>query len=184
MSYNEVNRNSTKTITKDINIGNHVYTKNAYVGAFANNHILRFSYGYSVIQNPKFELGLLVGIHLINYKLRLQAISNVVSINLKDTFGMKQAIPDSGIWGGYVFSNRFAVNGEINCVSATISNFSGFTIGSSLKFLYQVSNHFDIALGYAGFNFKLKKSDPKYIKSLKWNYNGPAIFATFSFGKK
>jgi len=42
----------------------------------------------------------------------------------------------------------------------------------------------DISISYIGLNFKVDAKKPKLEGKLIWGYNGPAVTATYSFGKK
>ena len=55
LSYYGISRSSTHTLQKNITFGEHTYNINSSVGAFFNTNIYRFSYGYSIIEKPKYE---------------------------------------------------------------------------------------------------------------------------------
>ncbi|MEX0635292.1 MAG: hypothetical protein WD135_00885 [Ferruginibacter sp.] len=184
LGYFRINRKSTKTITEDINFGEDTYPANTSIGAFFKTDIYRFSYGYSVIQQPKFEVGFLIGAHIINSKTGLSAIGNNIGISLENDFGFTAPLPDLGIWGGYTFSKRFAVNAEVNYLALKVGDIGGRILGGSLSFLYRVTKQFDLGLGYTGLNFNIDVTKPKLSGSFKWGYNGPSLTAHYSFGKK
>ena len=182
LGYYGISRSSTYTLKKDIIFGDNTYPVNASVGAFFNTDIYRFSYGYSVIEKPKYEAGFLIGAHIIHSNVGLQL--NGTTIAKQDNFGFTAPLPDLGIWGGYSFSNRFAVNGEIDYLAIKVGDIKGRLLGGSVSFLYHVMKQFDLSIGYTGLNFRVDANKPKLTGNFKWGYNGPALTATFSFGKK
>ena len=184
LTYYHINRSSTKTLTKDINFGENTYHANTTVGAFFNTNIYRFSWGYSVIEKQKFELGFLIGAHIINTSAELNANGTNTSVSVKDEFGVTAPLPDLGIFGGYAFSDRFAVNGEIDFLAVKIGDIKGRILGGSVSFLYRLSKQFDLAAGYTGLNVKVDATKPKFTGNFKWGYNGPSLTASFWFGKK
>ncbi len=184
LNYYNIPRSATYTLKKDITFNDNTYAINASVKSFFNTAIYQFSYGYAIIAKPKYELGLLIGSHIIGGSAGIGLSNNNGSIGTSTNFGFTAPLPDLGIWGGYALTDRFAVNLDFDYLSLTVGDISGRIIAYNLQFLYKLMPQLDLTLGYTGLNFRVDAVKPKAEGHFKWGYNGPALGATFSFGKR
>jgi len=184
LSYYGINRKSSATLKEDINFADSTFHENTSVDAFFNTSIYRFSYGYAIFEKPRYEAGVLIGTHIVRSQVGLNANGANANGSLSKDFGFTAPLPDLGIWGGYTFSNRYAITGELNYFSLKIGDIKGRIVGGSFAFLYHATKKLDISISYIGLNFKVDAKKPKLEGKLIWGYNGPAVTATYSFGKK
>lgn len=184
LAYYDMNRSSTHTLQKDITFDTTTYHVNSTVDVFFNTAIYQFSYGYAIIEKPNFEVGVLIGTHTVGSKAGISLNGMGGAASASNNFGFTAPLPDFGIWGGYAFSNRFAVNLDFDYLSLTIDNINGRLIAYNFLFTYKLFEQLDLSLAYNGLNFNIKTTKKNVTGDFKWGYNGPAIGATFSFGKK
>jgi len=184
LSFYRLNRSATSTIDRDINFADSTYRANATVKGFFNTDIYRFSYGYALLAKPKYELGLMVGVHVVRANVGIGLTTPNASVTASQDFGVTAPLPNFGVWGGYAFSDRFALNGEFDWLSLTIGDIKGRILAYNLLFRYKIIKNLDISLGYTGLNFRVDVTKTDRSGNLKWGNNGPAFTATFSFGKR
>jgi len=184
LSYYRINRTSGHTLDKDIIFKDDTFHVNTSINSFFKTNIIRFSYGYSLIEKPTFELGLLIGTHVVSSDVGLEVNGTNVGFEQQQSFGFTAPLPDLGIWGGFVFCKRWAANLEIDWLSLTVGDINGRIIGGTASVMYHVTEHFDLAAGYTGLNFKVTAVKPKAEGMFKWGYNGPSLTASYTFGKK
>jgi len=184
LSYYRINRNSVHTLNKEIIFNDSIYPINATVNAYFNTAIYQFSYGYALLSKPKYELGLLIGAHIIGAKTEISLVGTNSGVSFSNNYGFTAPLPDLGIWGGFAFNSRFATNFDIDYLTITIGNKSGRVLAYNLTFTYRLIDKLDLSLGYAGLNFKVNAVKQNIEGLFKWGYNGPAIAANYSFGKK
>jgi len=184
LSYTQLNRTATKTLQKDIIFDEDTFHVNNQTAAFFNTGIYRFSYGYSIITNTKFEIGLLFGFHILHANAGLSSVGNSANLALSKDFGFTAPLPDFGIWGGYAFSDRWSVNGEFDYFSIKIGDIKGEIVGAQLGVTFRAYKKLDIIAGYSGFHFNVNVSKPHAYGSLSWGYSGPSLAVSYSFGKK
>ena len=184
-NYYNIPRNSTHQLKKDIVFKDSTYPANATVKTFFNTAIYQISYGYAILSKPKYELGVMIGTHLVGGKVGISLTSaNVGSNSRSSNFGFTAPLPDLGIWGGYAFSDRFAVNLDVDYLALTIGDYSGSIFSYNLLFIYKLADHFDISLGFSGLNCTLDIVKNNAVGNFKWGYNGPALGVSYWFGKK
>ena len=127
---------------------------------------------------------LLTGAHVFGANVGMSVINANTGISKNNNFGYTAPIPDLGIWGGYAFCNRFAINFDINYLSLTIGSNSGRVLASNVIFVYRLIDKLDLSLGYAGLNSKVDVVKQDIDGQFTWGCNGPVLGINFSFGRK
>jgi hypothetical protein len=183
-SYYNINRSATHTLEKNIVFEDNTYPVNAAVNTYFNTAIYHFSYGYAFLSKPKFELGMLIGVHVMSTKTGISLSGAAGAASKTNNFGFTAPIPDLGIWGGYAFTSRFAVNFNLEYFSLTINSITGRVIASNLTLTYRIVEKLDLSMGYAFLDFKVDAVKQGAEGLFKWGYNGPAIALNYSFGKR
>ncbi len=184
LNYYNIPRSSTHTLQKDITFRDSTYPVNATVNSFFNTAIYQFSYGYSILSKPTYEVGILVGAHIVGGKAGIGLATQNASLARSTNFGFTAPLPDIGLWGGYAFTNKLGVTLDIDYLSLTVNNITGSIFAYNLLFLYRVADKLDISLGYTGLNFKVTDDGKNASGTFKWGYNGPALGLSYSFGKR
>jgi len=184
VSYYKIDRSSTHTLARDLVFKEDTFHVNASVNSFFNTSIYQISYGYAIVSKPKYEVGLMIGTHLVGGKTGIALNTTAGGLQKNSDFGFTAPLPDLGIWGGYAFTNRFAVNLEADYLSLTFGDVTGSIFAYNLAFTYRVIDMLDLSLGFTGLNCKVDIVKEHADGHFKWGYNGPAFIATYSFGNR
>jgi len=183
LCYYNIPRSSSRTIDKEINFKGETYAVNTFIKSYFNTAIYQVSYGYAILSKPKYEVGLLLGTHLVGGEVGLSASGSMGAVSTDEKFGFTAPLPDLGIWGGYAFNKHLAVNLDANYLSLTVDEYYGSILAYNLLFVYRVLNKLDISVGFSGLNCKLGLDKDNVDANLKWSYNGPSLGLTYSFGR-
>jgi len=183
-TFYKVDRSSDHVLQRDIHFDGNTYPINASVHTFFNTEIYQISYGYAILSKPKYELGLMIGTHLVGGKVGMSVNGASVGNSMSKDFGFTAPLPDLGIWGGYAFTPRLAVNFTFDYLALTVNNVNGKLLAYNVLFLYKVLEPLTVSLGYSGLDFNIKTDREHANGSFKWGYNGPSLAVAFSFGKK
>ncbi len=184
LGYYNIRHSTTHTLQKDIRFDSTTYHVNTSVDTYFNTAIYQFSYGYAIIVKPTYEVGVSVGAHTVGAKAGMAASGANAGISKSGNFGFTAPLPDLGVWGGYAFSNRLAVNLDFSYLSLTIDQITGRIISYNLIFSYKLIPQLDLSLAYTGLNFTVNTAKRNVTGNFRWGYNGPTVGATFSFGKR
>lgn len=184
LSYYYIRRNSSRTLERTIEFGDQTYEVNTSISSFFNTEIYRLSYGYAIISKPTYEIGALIGFHIIGADMGLNAKANNQQIERNSDFGFTAPLPDFGIWGGYAISPRFSFNGEIDFLSVKINNFKGRILAYDATFTYMLAKHWNLTAGYTGLNVRVDVERDNRNGHFVWSYNGPSLMVTYVFGRK
>jgi hypothetical protein len=177
-----INRSSTYTLRKDIVFDSTTYLANSSVDVFFNTAIYQIAYGYSILAKPSYEIGIMIGSHIVGFSTGINT-NGSMGIAKNSDFRFTAPLPDLGIWGSYALSNRFALSLDASYLALTIDDTKGSIFSYNLQFLYKLRRRFDVSLGFAGLNFKISKTIQTVEGSFKWGYNGPSLSISYSFGK-
>src|SRR5689334_7212445 len=156
LTYYDMNRNATHKLDKDITFKGETYHINSTVNSYFNTAIYQFSYGYAFIEKPTYEVGVLIGAHTVGTKAGISLEGSGTGINTSNNFGFTAPLPDLGIWGGYAFSDQFAVNLDFDYLALTINNVNGRLVAYDIAFSYKLLRQLNVMLGYSGLNFSIK----------------------------
>jgi len=184
LTYYDMRRSATHKLTRDITFNDQTYKIDNTVDTYFNTAIYQFSYSYAIIEKPTYEVGVMIGAHTVGTKAGISLNGANTGATANSNFGFTAPLPDLGIWGGYAFTNRFAVNLDFDYLSLTINNVNGRLVAYDIIFCYKLIRQLDLSLGYAGLNFSVKTSKNNVSGNFRWGYNGPTLGATFSFGER
>jgi hypothetical protein len=184
LNYYNIPRSSTHTLDKDISFNGQTFPVNATVNSYFNTAIYQFSYGFAILEKPKYEFGLIIGTHLVGGKAGISLNSDKINASTNSNFGFTAPLPDLGIWGGYAFNKHLAMNLDASYLSLTVGDISGSILAYNLLFIYRVIDKLDVSLGYSGLNCRVDAVKTNVEGHFKWGYNGPSLGVSYSFGKK
>ncbi|MDH6252813.1 hypothetical protein M2347_002540 [Chryseobacterium sp. H1D6B] len=183
LSYFNLSRSADHTLDKTIEFADHTFPVYADVSAFFNSHIAQISYGYAVVSRPKYELGVMIGAHVLKVDVGIGLNTNVGSVGYSTDYDFTAPLPDIGVYGGYAISDQWAVNAELGYLSAKINNINGKIISYNLAVQYNPLPYLGFSASYTGLNFELDVDGKHMDGFLKWGYNGPSLAATYTFGR-
>jgi hypothetical protein len=182
LEYFVLNRSSVKVLERQIEFEDNVYDIGVRVEAYFDSQIIRFSYGYAFISKPKYEIGFLVGTHIMLIDVGLKANTNNIGAEISDDFGVTAPLPDLGLWSEIVLTKKMGLYANINYLSAKVDTVDGSIVSYNLSLLYNVYKNFSLTAGYSGLNVKVDVEKPRANGYFKWGYNGPSITATYTLG--
>jgi hypothetical protein len=184
LNYYNIPRNATHTLQKDITFQDSTYPVNAQVKSFFNTAIYQVSYGYAILSKPTYEVGVLIGAHIVGGKTGISLVTPSAGFTRSSNFGFTAPLPDLGLWGGYAFSKRLAANLDIDYLSLTVGDITGSIFAYNLLVFYRLTDKLDLSLGYTGLNFKVTADKKNATGEFTWGYNGPSLGVSYSFGKR
>ena len=147
-----------------------------------DNHIVRIYYGYSFISKPTYEIGALIGAHVLLGDVGLRLEGATQQIEYKDNFDFTAPLPDLGVYGEFVLGKKVGLFANFNYFAIKVDNVDGRILSYNLTVLYNLYKNFSITGGYTGLNMRVDVEKERLNGFLKWGYNGPTITLNYSFG--
>jgi hypothetical protein len=183
LSYFYIGRSATHTLERDIQFEDTTFHAFASVNTSFKTHIGRITYSYAILSKPNYEAGVIIGSHIVNFNTKIELNSSVGDLNYKDDLALTAPLPDIGVFGGWAINDKISVNGDISYLPVSISDITVNILSYGLAFQYQPILNLGLSLSYTGLNFKLNIDGDPLNGYLKWGYHGPALTATYRFGR-
>ena len=180
--YFYLRRTSSKVLERTIEFGDNIYPVDARVGAFMDNEIYRITYGYAFISKPKYEIGALIGGHILLGDVGLKLEGATAEVGYRDDFDFTAPLPDVGVWGEFVLGRKVGLYANVNYFALKVNDTDGRIWSYNLSVLYNVYQNFSLTAGYTGLNIRVDTVQERLNGFFKWGYNGPSITATYAFG--
>ena len=140
LGFYAINRNSTKVIDRDIQMGDTIFNLNQTVNTKFNTTYLRVNFKFFIIRKPRLDLGLWAGANVafFNFSLQAQELGKTFSEG-NDVWA---PIPSIGIHGAYTLFPNFFIFGK--------AGYFYYGISDNLKFN---ALSYDINVNYYFYKF-------------------------------
>lgn len=175
--YFELNRDSTRTIDREIEWGDQVFPVNTQVSAKFNFSDLRVSAGYSFFRTADKELGIGLGLHLASYEASL-ASSTGGGGQGEDVLA---PLPVLSLYGQFALTDRWAVGTRLDRFSLKYDKYDGSLTALNLDVLYQPFRHVGFGAGYRGLFVKLEVEGDRALAKFRQSFEGPTVYMNVSF---
>lgn len=177
VDYFKLERDGDKTLTRTINFGNSTYNVNDRVRSTINWRVLGLTYAWSVVQTKKFELGIGVGLHII----QAQASGNVRALNLRDDGSAVGAIPAGALDGTWQFARRWSANVHAQRLRVTVSRVTGSYADYHLDAQYRWRPNTAFGIGWTWLKTDVHTTGTSLPGAFLFNTRGPEAFFRVSF---
>jgi len=185
--YFALDRDKTRVIDREIQIGDSVFPLNETVRSHFDTDIYRLSVGYSFLKWPSSEAGVALGVHVTSFDLGISTEGTIIRVSeAAETFA---PLPTLGLYGYHAFSPRWLVQGRADLFSLDYDDYSGSLVNISLGLEYQLAKHVGIGAGYRYVDLELtsEKTLPVVSASddfrgeFNYHYSGPTLYMSLSY---
>jgi hypothetical protein len=178
-SYFWLSRSGSKSLDHDITVGNVVFPADTQVNSKLNFSNLRTSVGYSFYKTTDKELGVGLGLHVLQYQTSL-------STQTQGTEGrtVLAPLPVLSIYGGFALDEQWSVGARLDEFSLTYGQHGGGITVLGLNLHYQPFRHVGFGVGYTALYFKFSSTatgQNSFQGTLTQNLQGPSFYLTASF---
>lgn len=175
--YFGLDRTATKTIDREINIGDETYPINTVVTAVFKSQITALTYYYSVLQAPTYEVGLGAGIHNTTVKPSLSNSNGSLSTTLKADL----PLPVLAVSGDWQFAPNWRATASYKWFGLSYGDYDGSLNTVSVGINYFLTKNWGISLDYAynGYRFDMTKTD--WTGNMDYKFNGLALAVIAQF---
>jgi hypothetical protein len=181
----ELNRRSSKTITRDINWGDEQFEVGMTVGTFFNVEVYRIAIGYDLVRNEKTLLGLAVGTHALDASigigLLLEAEGNNAGLEKDASSGGLFPIPNIGGYWLHQISDRWLMNARLDWFGISVGEWDGDLLSASIGVRYYFNENWSAGLAAEYFNLKIDYNQTNWRGAAKLEYYGPKVQLSYSF---
>ena len=180
LSWFDIQRDATKTLERDLQIGDTLFPAGTFVTAFLDTQIIKLSYAFNFFARETWELGASLGIHTTDFGTGFR--SSVGSLN--EEFEVVAPLPLLGLRFEKVWKNRYRLSawGQALYVKLDTSSenldFEGYVIDNVVKGEVSITPSVAVGIGYNGFLMDVSLNDGGNEIGAQYGYNGFLFFLT------
>jgi hypothetical protein len=177
VDYFKTDRTGSQNIGRQIDFGDQTFQANELVESELNWRMLGFTYMRSLLLRERFELGVGLGIYLLeaNASARVQA-----RFAREDVDGVG-AFPTPIIDGTWRISSRWSVTARAQYFSSEVDEFKGSLGDFHADVQYRWRRNFTVGLGYSAIQANLEVNDADFPGLFDLDVAGPEVFFRVSF---
>lgn len=173
----ELGRDSETTLLEDIRLGDEVFPAGTDIDVDAELRVTKVAYGFSLMNDPQKELGILAGVHITNYRADVVAPETGQQVETS----INTPLPVIGAYGSLALGAKTDLHANLQLFRMEFDHYSG-----SLNNLYVGLNHYfgdslGAGIGYNIYQMNLDSADADLRGSLKLRHHGPIVFASLRF---
>lgn len=176
-TYFDIERNGTAVTTMNIMWGDQNFPVGTTVSTSFDITFYQLSYTYGFLVREDWYLGALVGLHIMDIDISL----NAPSIAMGQTGSVTAPLPVIGLRGQYDFNDKWTARGNIQAFAIELDNISGSMIDSSVAVDYQLFKKAALGLAYNAVTINVDAGGTSYNGSLDWDYRGPVAYFKVDF---
>ncbi len=137
------NREGTRVIDEEIQIGDEIFTVNAEVESEFDTLVIKLAYRYAFLYRPRWHMGASLGAHTMEWKSKWTA----GALAAEEEFDVLAPLPVLGLFGSYAFTPKLYLNGSTEFFGLEYEEFDGFMNNTRLDLEHRTFEHVALGLG-------------------------------------
>jgi hypothetical protein len=174
--YFSFNRENSKTTAQDITWGNTTIPAGTQVNAKFDVSDIRLSCGYSFFKTQDKELGVALGLHVMNFDAELSTSGGSAGEGK-----VTAPLPVASMFGQFALTDEWSVGGRLDVLRIEYQPFYGNIISVGVDALWQPWRHWGFGLGWRTLQVSGGLSSSDWDGSINTTYTGPIAYVTSSF---
>ena len=172
--YYQLKRSGGGTLTQPVDFGEDTFNPGeGQIISRAELRQLNIGYSYSLLRREQLELGVGLGIHLLQLTGSMEQPAAFKREEL-DTAGPYPTLAGDIAWR---FTRRFSVNAGAHFLTFKHDGVKGRSLAWNADLQYRAHRNLAVGLGYASTLYRLDSEDPDFFAGyIKMKYQGPQLF--------
>jgi hypothetical protein len=181
--YFDTTRSASKTIERDIRVGDTVFPVEALIDTRYETEVAEIAYEYSFLRGKQYEVGASIGIHNLRFGLSLNASENISgqSVVQAQTANADGPLPVIGLHGVWRLGDRFFLDGQAQFFKVSLKPYDGRLEDYSASIVWMAFRRAGVGVGYNEFVTRVDVESSNFNGRLRWRYGGARVFISASF---
>lgn len=175
----DLKRSGTKTLGRDVTIGDTVYPLGTTVEAEFDFSLFKGAYSYSLVQDAKIDFGLGIGLYVAPIKFR---ISSTRSAAVEEE-SVTAPLPFLGVRLDYAITPKLFIKQSVDFFYMEYNQFKGRLLDAKIGIEYNIWKHFGLGLAYNFFYMDVE-SDGGTVDwkgSINFGFSGLMLYGKLMF---
>jgi len=177
VGYYETDRDSSTTLTEEIEWGDETFPINVDVAAFYTTTFFDAAYTYWLYSSESTALGITGGLVLANLKAGIGLAALGAGIEISDDISTDVPVPQLGFRGRTYLGKKFVLTGGVGYIALNIENYSGSVGTAAVSIEHRTWKNFGFGLGYAYSDYDVDAEDQDFLGSFTYTISGFEIYA-------
>lgn len=183
--YQRLDRESSKTLDRSIQIGDTTFPLNATVAGRVRSNLYKIQFGWSAVRNDQVDAGISVGAHLTNFLVSVQGQGSVggsgILVQRDERRSTFAPLPNAGLFGSIKVGRDFKIGARANYFQLKIDNLKGGLTDAEANVEWKATRNFGVGVGYRFLKYRLDLTKDKFDGAIRYRFRGPALYATAAF---
>jgi len=193
--YYGFDRDATKGLVTDLDIGGEIWYAGALVKTEWSMDYYQLSYAYSFYQGEKWEIAGTIGAYWVRFKAALELAAGLDlpptgnfpgSEDLEvgdrvETETFEGPLPLLGLTFDYYITPKWMVTLKGGYFQLSINEFTGKILNLGANVEYQFTKMFGLGLGYDGFRLNVEAEDKGSFAEVDYKYSGVQVYGILRF---
>lgn len=175
--YFKASRSARRPLGRPLVFGEERFAAGEAVASSLDWRMLAFTYYGSVLRRERYELGVGLGVHLIEARAEGEAPARFAR---EEASGVAP-FPTVALDGTWRLSRRFALTARAQYLSAAVDELDGSLGDYHLDAQYRWRRNLSVGLGYSNIRARLEVQDRDFPGRLDLDLRGPELFFRASF---
>lgn len=180
LGYFGINRNSSKILEEEVEIGDEVFPVGAQVSSTFNFTIVRTKYDYTYFQDDRITLGASFGFYIVPIKFTVSAQSS----NGQQT-SFIAPLPLVGLRSNFKITEKFFLNQSVEFLYLAVSNYEGGILDLNISLEHKTFKNVAFGLGINSNRLSIavtKEDSPiDFFGNIGMEYTGMLLYAKYYF---
>lgn len=175
--FTKLSRGGDTLLGQPVFYGDDQFFANERVRTAMDLRKLGLTYTYSALRREKVEIGLGLGLHLLQLDGTVEAPARFVRERL-DTAGPFATLVADATWR---VTRRFSLNASAHYLDASIDEVEGGYTAWHADVQYRAWRNLSFGAGYSHTRYRIDSTDPDFSGYFNLKYSGPEAFVRVSF---
>lgn len=186
-SYFAIDRDTSGVLDEKLEIGGDIYPVDANVTSDFDFQIIPIAYGYSFVNNEKYEFTGIVGLHWYQVDFAISAAAvggSGPGVQAATSVNADVPLPMLGFSYEYRFSDRWTAGALVQAFylgNSSSLDFSGSLLNLGVKTEYWIFNNIGIGAALDYFKLDADVETDDWKGSLDYAYYGPKVYVCIRF---
>jgi len=170
-------RDSTTTITEEIEWGDETFPINVNVGAFYDTEFLNFAYTYFFYTSETTSLGIIGGVVLatLGSGIGIQAAGE--GIERSDDISTDIPVPQLGFTLNTYLGKKFVFSGKLGYIAFNLDDWEGSVASAIVGVEHRTWQNFGFGVGYAYSDYDIDTLAVDFLGKFQYTIGGFEIYA-------
>jgi len=175
-SYYDINRDGTKTIPDDIQVGDVTIPAGSVDSRF-DTAIIKLAYRYNFVDDLRTVIGASFGFHVMSLDTAIS--SN--SVDVSESFKVTAPLPLIGLHGAYALGRKWKLAASAEFLQFDVGDYQGLITDTRLTLEHDTFKNFGWGIGFNGFQADAEIQDGDLDGDIEYGYQGLMLYVRMMF---